>query len=142
MDWTTDLDGRRAGAAVGGRTALQGNLDPSALFASPDTVRAEALRVLASYGAGPGHVFNLGHGITPDVDPDRVAVLVDTVRSHRPCGPQGVDPKEEAPFLSTAALAYRPVWVGDYVQATAADRSRAAARPVLIRWPQGGRRNI
>ena len=62
--------------------ALQGNLDPAALFAAPDVLRAETLRVLASYGDGPGHVFNLGHGITPDVDPDRVAVLIDTVRSH------------------------------------------------------------
>ena len=62
--------------------ALQGNLDPSALFAPPETLRAETLRVLESYGAGPGHVFNLGHGITPDVDPDRVAVLVETVRNY------------------------------------------------------------
>jgi uroporphyrinogen decarboxylase len=79
VDWTTDLATARA--AVDGRVALQGNLDPSALFAPPDTLRAETLRVLESYGAGPGHVFNLGHGITPDVDPERVAVLVDTVRS-------------------------------------------------------------
>jgi uroporphyrinogen decarboxylase len=61
---------------------LQGNLDPSALFASPEALRAETCRVLDSYGAGPGHVFNLGHGITPDVDPERVAVLVDTVRNY------------------------------------------------------------
>jgi uroporphyrinogen decarboxylase len=79
VDWTTDLATARE--AVEGRVALQGNLDPSALFAPPDTLRAETLRVLESYGAGPGHVFNLGHGITPDVDPERVAVLVDTVRS-------------------------------------------------------------
>jgi uroporphyrinogen decarboxylase len=79
VDWTTDLATARE--AVGGRVALQGNLDPSALFAPPDTLRAETLRVLESYGAGPGHVFNLGHGITPDVDPERVAVLVDTVRN-------------------------------------------------------------
>src|SRR5882757_5749343 len=77
VDWTTDLsDARRA---VAGRVALQGNLDPSALFAAPETLRAETLRVLASYGDGPGHVFNLGHGITPDVDPERVAVLIDCV---------------------------------------------------------------
>ena len=61
--------------------ALQGNLDPAALFAPPDILRAETLRVLASYGEGPGHVFNLGHGITPDVEPDQVAVLIDTVQS-------------------------------------------------------------
>jgi uroporphyrinogen decarboxylase len=77
IDWTTDLATARE--AVEGRVALQGNLDPAALFAAPETLRAETRRVLASYGEGPGHVFNLGHGITPDVDPDRVAVLVDTV---------------------------------------------------------------
>jgi uroporphyrinogen decarboxylase len=78
VDWTTDLKDARA--AVGGRVAVQGNLDPSALFAPPDTLRAEALRVLRSYGTGTGHVFNLGHGITPDVDPGRVALLVETVQ--------------------------------------------------------------
>ena len=78
VDWTTDLKDARQ--AVGGRVALQGNLDPSALFAPPDTLRAETLRVLESYGAGTGHVFNLGHGITPDVDPQRVALLVETVQ--------------------------------------------------------------
>ena len=79
VDWTTDLQTARA--AVGGRVALQGNLDPSALFAPPETLRSETLRVLESFGAGPGHVFNLGHGITPDVDPVRVATLVETVRN-------------------------------------------------------------
>ncbi len=78
VDWTTDLKDARA--AVGGRVAVQGNLDPSALFATPDTLRAETLRVLRSYGTGTGHVFNLGHGITPDVDPERVAQLVETVQ--------------------------------------------------------------
>jgi uroporphyrinogen decarboxylase len=77
VDWTTDL--REARRAVGDRVALQGNLDPSALFAPPDVLRTETLRVLQSYGTGAGHVFNLGHGITPDVDPERVAVLVETV---------------------------------------------------------------
>ena len=81
VDWTTDLSTARA--LVGGKVALQGNLDPAALFAPPETLRAETLRVLNSYGPGPGHVFNLGHGITPDVDPERVAVLVETVRSYR-----------------------------------------------------------
>src|SRR6202521_1828408 len=80
VDWTTDLSAARK--AVGGRVALQGNLDPSALFAPPETLRTEALRVLESYGAGPGHVFNLGHGITPDVHPDRVALLVETVQAY------------------------------------------------------------
>jgi uroporphyrinogen decarboxylase len=80
VDWTTDLATARK--AVGGQVALQGNLDPSALFAPPKTLRAETQRVLESYGTGPGHVFNLGHGITPDVDPERVAVLVDAVRNY------------------------------------------------------------
>jgi len=80
VDWTTDLATARR--AVGNQVALQGNLDPSALLAPPETLRAEALRVLASFGAGSGHVFNLGHGITPDVDPERVAVLVDMVRGY------------------------------------------------------------
>lgn len=82
VDWTTDLDTARK--AVDGRVALQGNLDPSALFAPPETLRAETLRVLRSFGPGAGHVFNLGHGITPDVAPERVALLVDTVRSYVP----------------------------------------------------------
>jgi uroporphyrinogen decarboxylase len=80
VDWTTDLGAARQ--AVDGRVALQGNLDPAALFAPEDTLRAETLRVLESYGPGAGHVFNLGHGITPEVDPERVAVLVQTVRSY------------------------------------------------------------
>ncbi len=82
VDWTTDLSAARQ--AVGGRVALQGNLDPAALFAPPDQLRAETLRVLESYGAGPGHVFNLGHGITPEVDPERVALLVKTVQDYKP----------------------------------------------------------
>jgi uroporphyrinogen decarboxylase len=82
VDWTIDLTAARA--AVGDRVALQGNLDPAALFAPPVVLRQETLRVLDSFGAGPGHVFNLGHGITPDVDPDQVTVLVDTVKHYIP----------------------------------------------------------
>jgi uroporphyrinogen decarboxylase len=82
VDWTIDLKAARA--AVDGRVALQGNLDPAALYAPPETLRAATLRVLDSYGAAAGHVFNLGHGITPDVDPERVAVMVDTVRGYVP----------------------------------------------------------
>jgi uroporphyrinogen decarboxylase len=81
VDWTTDL--KTARQAVGGKIALQGNLDPSALFASPEVLRTEALRVLDSYGPGSGHVFNLGHGITPEVDPERVALLVETVQGYK-----------------------------------------------------------
>jgi uroporphyrinogen decarboxylase len=81
VDWTTDLSEARQ--AVGGGVALQGNLDPAALFATPQVLSAQALRVLRSFGAGPGHVFNLGHGITPDVDPERVALLVETVQNYK-----------------------------------------------------------
>lgn len=77
VDWTTDLaDARRL---VGDRVALQGNLDPCILYASPDRIRAEVGQVLASYGKGPGHVFNLGHGIHPDVPPEHAAALVSAV---------------------------------------------------------------
>lgn len=65
LDWTIDIgDARRR---VGNRVALQGNFDPSALYAQPDRIRAEVKRILDSYGDGTGHVFNLGHGIHPDV---------------------------------------------------------------------------
>jgi len=77
VDWTLDLSSARA--LVGDRIALQGNLDQAALHASPDAIRREVARVLASHGPGPGHVFNLGHGITPDVKPEHVAALVDAV---------------------------------------------------------------
>ncbi|MGA7981126.1 MAG: uroporphyrinogen decarboxylase [Chromatiaceae bacterium] len=77
VDWTVDLaDARRL---VRDRVALQGNLDPCILYASPERVRREVERVLASYGVGPGHVFNLGHGIHPDIEPDRARVFVEAV---------------------------------------------------------------
>jgi uroporphyrinogen decarboxylase len=80
VDWTTDLGSARA--AVQDRVALQGNLDPAALFAPAETLAAAARGVLQSFGNGPGHVFNLGHGITPGVDPERVATLIATVRDY------------------------------------------------------------
>jgi uroporphyrinogen decarboxylase len=86
VDWTTDLATARH--AVADRVALQGNLDPSALYAPPDALRAAARGVLESFGRGPGHVFNLGHGITPGVDPERVAVLIETVHAFS-CAPRG-----------------------------------------------------
>ena len=80
VDWTIDLaDARRA---VAGKVALQGNLDPAILRASPEVIRREARAVLDSYGNHPGHVFNLGHGITPEVEPEHVKVLVDEVHSY------------------------------------------------------------
>ena len=80
LDWTVPLDEARA--RVGARVALQGNLDPAALFASKATVVAETHRVLDTFGQGPGHIFNLGHGIRPQVNPDRLAAVVETVHQH------------------------------------------------------------
>ncbi len=79
VDWSIDIGEARR--RVGARVALQGNMDPVVLHASPERVRTEVASILASYGPGEGHVFNLGHGITPDVDPSRVEVLVDAVHS-------------------------------------------------------------
>lgn len=76
-DWTTSL--REARRLVQDRVALQGNLDPAVLNASPEKIGSAVRDVLEDYGAGPGHVFNLGHGITPGIDPENVKVLVDSV---------------------------------------------------------------
>ena len=87
LDWTVNLGAARA--RVGARVALQGNLDPSVLFAPPDVVAREAVAVLDSFGppqradgGWDGHVFNLGHGISQFTPPDQVAVLVDAVHAH------------------------------------------------------------
>jgi uroporphyrinogen decarboxylase len=77
VDWTVDLGAARR--RVGDRVALQGNLDPAALYASPVRIRGLVAQVLADFGPGPGHVFNLGHGIQPGVEPDAVRVLVEAV---------------------------------------------------------------
>jgi len=82
VDWTIDLSEARR--LTGGRVALQGNLDPCVLHASPQRIREEVGRVLESYGNGPGHVFNLGHGIHPDVNPDHAAALVQAVHDLSP----------------------------------------------------------
>ena len=82
VDWTMDLaDARRL---VGGQVALQGNLDPCTLYASPERIREEVAKVLASYGHGSGHVFNLGHGITPDVNPEHAGAMVQAVHELSP----------------------------------------------------------
>jgi uroporphyrinogen decarboxylase len=78
VDWTTDLADARA--RTGDRVALQGNLDPSVLYGDADTIRHHVKRVLDSYGKGPGHVFNLGHGIHQFVNPDHLGVMVEAVR--------------------------------------------------------------
>ncbi|EKE84531.1 uroporphyrinogen decarboxylase [Idiomarina xiamenensis] len=82
VDWTTDLASARA--AVGERVALQGNMDPSMLYASPQRIRDEVKTILASYGEGHGHVFNLGHGIHPTVDPEHAAAFIDAVHEFSP----------------------------------------------------------
>jgi len=77
LDWTTDIaDARRR---VGDRVALQGNMDPSMLYAPPGRIRQEVASILAGFGPGSGHVFNLGHGIHQDVDPEQAGVFVDAV---------------------------------------------------------------
>ncbi|MDZ4728950.1 MAG: uroporphyrinogen decarboxylase [Xanthomonadales bacterium] len=81
-DWTITL--KEARARVGDKVALQGNMDPAILLASPAVVRREALACLESFGHGNGHVFNLGHGITPDVNPENLKVLLETVSSASP----------------------------------------------------------
>ena len=80
LDWTTEA--AEARRRIGGRVALQGNLDPAVLLCAPECVRAEARRVLDAFGPEPGHVFNLGHGITPAARPESVAALVDEVRTY------------------------------------------------------------
>ena len=77
LDWMQDIG--KARQQVGNRVALQGNMDPAILYSSPDTIRNEVASILKKYGHGSGHVFNLGHGITPDVDPDHTAVLIEAV---------------------------------------------------------------
>ena len=82
VDWTTDLAAARV--YVDDKVALQGNLDPGTLRESPEVIRQGVADTLASYGKGPGHVFNLGHGITPDIDPDHLGALVDAVHDLSP----------------------------------------------------------
>ena len=77
IDWSTDLAAARK--RVGDRVALQGNLDPAVLYASPEVIRDKVSDVLAAFGKGSGHVFNLGHGITPDVDPEHAGALINAV---------------------------------------------------------------
>ena len=77
VDWTISLT--QARARVGDQVALQGNLDPSILYAEPHVITREVERVLAEFGHGSGHVFNLGHGIHPQIPPEHVQVMVDAV---------------------------------------------------------------
>jgi len=67
---------------VGDKVALQGNMDPSILYAKPERIEQEVKTILASYGEGNGHVFNLGHGIHQHIDPENVGVFVDAVHEY------------------------------------------------------------
>jgi uroporphyrinogen decarboxylase len=82
LDWQTDI--QQARARVGDKVALQGNMDPIALYASPEIIVEKVKTVLAKYGAGSGHVFNLGHGILPDINPEHVKAMVDAVHQYSP----------------------------------------------------------
>jgi len=82
LDWTTDIGGARR--RVGNSLALQGNMDPAILRVTPAVIRAEVERILSSFGQGSGHVFNLGHGITPDVPPHHARAFIDTVHELSP----------------------------------------------------------
>ncbi|PCM42763.1 uroporphyrinogen decarboxylase [Marinobacter sp. ANT_B65] len=77
LDWTTDIGNARS--RVGDRVALQGNMDPTMLYAPPERIRQEVGDILRRYGSGSGHIFNLGHGITPDVDPEHAKAFIEAV---------------------------------------------------------------
>jgi uroporphyrinogen decarboxylase len=77
LDWTIDIGIARS--RIGDQVALQGNLDPGVLLATPDAVRDETRKILERFGHGPGHVFNLGHGVSQHTPPENVAVLVEAV---------------------------------------------------------------
>lgn len=82
VDWMTSLsDARRY---TDDKVALQGNLDPSVLYAKPEIIEQEVAKVLADYGQGPGHVFNLGHGIHPGVDPEHVSAMLEALHKLSP----------------------------------------------------------
>jgi uroporphyrinogen decarboxylase len=82
LDWQTDIG--QARARVGDKVALQGNMDPITLYANPEVIREKVGKVLQGYGNGAGHVFNLGHGILPDINPEHVKAMVDAVRELSP----------------------------------------------------------
>ena len=77
LDWSTDITAAKG--RVGDRVALQGNMDPAVLRADPAVIESQVDAILKGFGGGPGHIFNLGHGITPDINPDHVKVFIDAV---------------------------------------------------------------
>lgn len=78
LDWTVDIG--KARTQVGQKVALQGNLDPVILYAPPEVIRKHAVKILEKYGKGSGHIFNLGHGILPDVPVEHAVALVQAVQ--------------------------------------------------------------
>ncbi len=82
LDWQTDI--AKARARVGDKVAFQGNMDPISLYAKPENIKKKVQTILQKYGHGSGHVFNLGHGILPDVNPDHVKAMVDAVHEFSP----------------------------------------------------------
>jgi len=82
LDWQTDIANARA--RVGNQVALQGNMDPIALYAQPEIITEKVKTILQKYGQGSGHVFNLGHGILPDINPEHVKAMVDAVHQYSP----------------------------------------------------------
>ena len=82
LDWQTDI--HLARQQIGDQVALQGNMDPTLLYTDPSVIRDEVARILAGFGQGSGHVFNLGHGITPQVNPEHVAAMVEAVQQISP----------------------------------------------------------
>lgn len=79
LDWTMNLGEVRN--KIGSKVALQGNLDPTVLYANKEKIKEEAVKVLSSFGKGSGHIFNLGHGILPDVDPENAKYLVEVIKN-------------------------------------------------------------
>lgn len=82
LDWTTDIGSARN--RVGDKVALQGNMDPSVLYAQPERIREEVATILGRYGTGSGHVFNLGHGIHQFVDPEHAKAFIEAVEELSP----------------------------------------------------------
>jgi len=82
IDWTIDM--AEARRQIGEMVAIQGNLDPSVLYASPQVIRQEVKSILRKFGRGSGHVFNLGHGIFPDVPVEHARAFVQAVKEESP----------------------------------------------------------
>lgn len=82
LDWTADI--QQARDKVGNVVALQGNLDPAILYAEPTIIKRSVKKLLESFGMGSGHIFNLGHGISPDVNPEHLAIMIEAVHEYSP----------------------------------------------------------